>query len=139
MSPFSFLLIGADYRQAIIFQNMSFKRRVLMEMESALTMFIGECENSSLKAFNSCKKKTVKFINHLMGCITRESVRVSVHCTMYIYIYCTPSETVFTTYMQFVHLKIYWKVHNIIIYNDRLYSYFNLESLNHKYNHKPDA
>lgn len=105
-----------------------------MEMESALTIFIGECENSSLKAFNSCKKKTVKFINHLMCCITRESVRMSVHYTMYIYIYCTPSETVFTTYMQFVHLKIYWKVHNLMNYNDRLYSYFNIESLNHKYN-----
>lgn len=26
-------------------------------------------------------------------------------CIMYIYIYRTPSETVFTTYMQFVHLK----------------------------------
>lgn len=82
------------------------------------TLFIGECENSSLKAFNSCKK-TVKFINHLMGRITRESVRVSVQCT-YIYIYRTLSETVFTTYMQFVHLKIYWKVHNIMNYNDRI-------------------
>lgn len=40
-------------------------------------------------------------------------------CTMYIYIYRTPSETVFTTYMQFVHFKIYWKVHNIN-YNDRI-------------------
>lgn len=58
--------------------------------------------------------KTVKFINHLMGRIMRESVRVSVH------IYRIPSETVFTTYMQFVHLKIYWKVHNIMNYNDHI-------------------
>lgn len=64
-------------------------------------MFIGECENSSLKAFSSCKK-TVKFINHLMGRIMRESVRAIVHVY---FTMGTPSEIVFTAYMQFYALK----------------------------------
>lgn len=80
-------------------------------------MFIGECENSSLNAFSSCKK-TVKFINHLMGRIMRESVRAIIHVY---FTMGTPSETVFTAYMQFMHLKIYWKVHKIMNYNDHNY------------------
>lgn len=41
---------------------------------------MGECKNSSLKAFNSYKKKKYRQIHkyHLMDRIKRESVRVSV-------------------------------------------------------------
>lgn len=45
------------------------------------TMFMGECKNSSLKAFNSDKKKKKNrqiHKYHLMDRIKRESVRVSV-------------------------------------------------------------
>lgn len=57
-----------------------------MSVKMTMTMtvtFVGERKISSLKAFGS-RGKTVKFINHLMGRIKRESVRVSTHIHIFI-------------------------------------------------------
>jgi len=120
MSLFSFSLIGADNRyRPHYFSEYVIQTSSINGNGKCLAVFIGECENSSLKAFSSCKK-TVKFINHLMGRIMRESVRVSVQCT-YTFIVPQVKLCLPRRYMQFVHLKIYWKVHNIIMnYNDHI-------------------